>query len=105
LERFGLRRLKIYIDIDNTICSQGDDYSKAEPFPDRIEDYNKWYDLGLAEITYWTARGTTTGIDWRELTEKQFKEWGVKYHHLRFGKPEYDFMICDKSVQPNPRRR
>ena len=96
--------MKIYIDIDNTICSQdGGDYENAEPFPDRIEDYNKMYDLGN-EITYYTARGTGTGIDWRELTEKQFKEWGVKYTHLLFGKHEYDFMICDKAIQPNPRR-
>jgi len=105
LRSYGLLEgasIKIYIDIDGTICSQEKDYSKAEPFHDRIEAYNKMYDLGN-EITYWTARGTTTGIDWRELTERQFKEWGVKYHGLEFGKPEFDFFIDDKAVKPNPR--
>ena len=49
-------------------------------------------------IVYWTARGTMTGIDWREITEKQFKEWGVKYHKLKLGKPNYDLFICDKVI-------
>uniref|UniRef100_A0A6M3LAN2 FCP1 homology domain-containing protein n=1 Tax=viral metagenome TaxID=1070528 RepID=A0A6M3LAN2_9ZZZZ len=92
--------MKIWIDIDNTICSQEKDYSKAAPFPDRIKEYNLLYDLGH-NITYWTSRGTTSGIDWRELTEKQLKEWGVKYHDLKFGKPSYDLLICDKTVNPN----
>ena len=47
---------------------------------------------------YWTARGTGSGIDWREVTEKQFKKWGVKYHELRFGKPIYDLFIDDKNI-------
>jgi len=32
------------------------------------------------------ARGTGSGIDWRAFTEKQLKEWGVKYHELHFGR-------------------
>jgi len=96
-------KIKIYIDIDNTICSQEKDYAKAKPFPDRIEDYNKLYELGH-EITYWTARGTTTGLDWSRLTEEQLKRWGVKYHHLKLGKPDYDMFICDKASKPKKRR-
>ena len=68
-------------------------YSK--PNFDRIGKINELYDEGNT-IVYWTARGTGTGLDWRSVTENQFKEWGVKYHKLELGKPIYDLFICDK---------
>jgi len=88
----------VYIDIDETICSNYDDrdYSHAEPIVENIAKANRLYDEGNT-IIYWTARGGTTGIDWREVTEKQFNEWGVKYHELKFDKP-YDLIIDDKAL-------
>ena len=89
----------IYIDIDDTICiSDGSgDYSKSKPIKEAIDKANELYDKGHT-IVYWTARGTMTGIDWREVTENQFKDWGVKYHELKFGKPAYDLFIDDKNM-------
>ena len=89
----------IYIDIDETICtsSPNRDYSKANPMFNRINKMNKLYDEGNT-IIYWTARGSGTGIDWEEITKHQFKEWGIKYHDLRLGKPIYDLFICDKAI-------
>lgn len=89
----------VYVDIDETICTPSVDldYSKASPIEENIKKINKMYDNG-DEIIYWTARGTVTGVDWREVTEKQFKEWGVKYHDLKFGKPAYDLFIDDKNI-------
>jgi len=89
----------IYVDIDETICRSPEnrDYSLAVPFQDRIEKINRLYDSGH-RIVYWTARGTGSGIDWREVTERQFREWGVKYHELRLGKPIYDLFIDDKNI-------
>jgi len=88
----------IYVDIDNTICvTEGTDYNDVKPMPDRIEKINKLHDEGNT-IVYWTARGSVTGIDHSELTKKQFKEWGVKYHELKFGKPPYDLFIDDKNI-------
>jgi histidinol phosphatase-like enzyme len=88
----------IYVDIDNTICvTEGTDYNDVKPIPERIEKINKLYDEGNT-IVYWTARGSVTGIDHSELTKKQFKEWGVKYHELKFGKPPYDLFIDDKNI-------
>jgi len=49
-------------------------------------------------IVYWTARGTKTGIDWYDATLKQFKEWGVKFHELKMGKPAYDLFVDDKNI-------
>jgi hypothetical protein len=62
-----------------------------------IRRINKLYDSGDT-IVYWTARGTGSGIDWREVTEEQFERWGVKYHELKFGKPIYDVFIDDKNI-------
>ena len=92
----------IYIDIDETICHSPNvpDYHTSFPIVENIEKANQLYDEGHT-IVYWTARGTKTGIDWREQTEKQFKKWGVKYHDLKFGKPNYDVFIDDKNMNPN----
>tara|TARA_R110002012_G_C11197345_1_gene559393 strand:+ start:198 stop:494 length:297 start_codon:yes stop_codon:yes gene_type:complete len=89
----------IYVDIDETICRSPEDrdYAKAVPITDYIHKVNELYDAGNT-IVYWTARGTGSGIDWREVTEKQFKKWGVKYHNLKFGKPIYDLFIDDKNI-------
>jgi hypothetical protein len=89
----------IYVDIDETICTKSEDlnYANAKPIRERIERINKLFDQGNT-IIYWTARGTVTKVDWREVTEKQFKDWGVKYHDLKFGKPAYDLFIDDKNI-------
>lgn len=89
----------IYVDIDETICNTPNDrdYSKSLPMLDNIKKINKLFDEGNT-IVYWTARGTRTGIDWSEITKKQFKDWGVKFHDLKFKKPDYDLFICDKAI-------
>lgn len=87
---------RIFVDIDGTICSQEKDYANAVPWIEQIEKINKLYDEGHT-IVYWTARGSTTGIDWGPVTRAQLVKWGCKYHEVRLGKPQYDLFICDKS--------
>ena len=87
----------LIFDIDGTICTQEADYSCAKPFYDRIKTINKLYDEGY-HICFYTARGFKTGKDWSEITEKQFYDWGVKYHELFFGKPAGDYYIDDKGL-------
>ena len=89
--------MKLVVDIDGTICSHEKDYSEAKPYKLRISLMNDYFDAGH-RIVYFTARGTETGIDWREVTEKQFEEWGVKYHELHFGQPAGDYYIEDKAL-------
>ena len=90
--------MTIYVDIDNTICSQHTGaYEKSEPWHDNIRKINKLFDEGHY-IKYWTGRGTVSQIDYYILTEEQLKEWGCKYHELSVGdKPDYDLLICDKT--------
>ena len=92
----------IYIDIDETICHSPDkpNYSTSIPIEENIKKANKLYDEGNL-IVYWTARGTGTGIDWTATTLEQFNKWGVKYHDLKFGKPNYDLFIDDKNINTN----
>jgi len=89
----------IYIDIDETICEtpESRDYSLASPIEQNIEKANKLYDEGNT-IIYWTARGTVSGIDWRQTTFDQLTEWGVRFHDLKLGKPYYDLFIDDKNM-------
>ena len=96
--------MKIFVDIDETICFyEGErNYPDAKPNLANIKKINTLYDNDN-EITYWTARGSVTGIDWYDVTKNQLKEWGCKYHDLitgtsnKFPKPFYDMIIDDKA--------
>ena len=93
--------MKIFVDIGETICHYKDvdrlGYKNAIPILFNIEKINKLYDKGH-EITYWTARGSFSKIDYFDLTKKQIEKWGCKYHYLSVGeKPTYDLLICDKT--------
>lgn len=88
-----------FIDIDDTICTLSNhmEYESAVPIPEAVKKVNDLYSAGHT-IVFWTARGTVSGLDWRQLTEGQLSSWGVLYHELRFGKPAYDFFIDDKNI-------
>jgi hypothetical protein len=91
--------MKIYVDIDETICFyEGErNYPDAIPNTKNIDKINKLYDEGH-KITYWSARGSTTEINWFDLTKNQLEKWGCKWHALSVGlKPAYDLLICDKT--------
>jgi cytidyltransferase-like protein len=85
------------IDVDGILChTRGNDYKNSQPKLENIYMVNFLYNRGNY-IKIFTARGSTSKIDWRELTEKQLKEWGVKYHELIMGKPSFDILIDDKA--------
>lgn len=96
----------IYVDIDDTICFYGEndrlengakDYMSATPNFENIEKINNMYEKGCF-IKYWTSRGSVSGVNYHNITEKQLNEWGAKYHELSVGeKPFYDLLICDKT--------
>lgn len=85
-------------DIDGTLCTNTDgDYTRAEPFPEVIAAINRLYAEGHRIVLY-TARGATTGIDWRDLTVRQLAAWRVQYHELYLGKPSADVYVDDRAV-------
>lgn len=87
-----------YVDIDGTILkTKNGDYENSMPIRDRIDKMNALFDQGH-EIHYYTARGTNTGLNWEEYTQKYLIEIGVKYTSCRAGKPHYDLWIDDKAI-------
>tara|TARA_B100001057_G_scaffold493541_1_gene588184 strand:+ start:698 stop:1015 length:318 start_codon:yes stop_codon:yes gene_type:complete len=89
--------MKIYVDIDNTICStNGMEYENSTPIIENIEKVNVLFENHT--IIMWTARGTLSNKNYFELTYKQLKKWGVKFNELRMGKPAYDLLIDDKAL-------
>jgi len=92
--------MRIFVDIDNTICTTGsgeDKYLDSKPIFDRIEMVNQLFDDGN-HIVYWTARGSRSGKDYTKLTIEQLDRWDVKRNSVLFGKPDYDIFIDDKSI-------
>ncbi len=86
------------LDLDGVICKTGGlDYEHSRPHRRVIQKINDLYYKGHT-IKIFTSRGMKTGLNWRELTENQLREWGLKYHELIFGKPYYDVMIDDRAV-------
>ena len=92
-------------DIDGTLCTNTDgDYPSARPCHEVIAQVNHLFAEGHRILLY-TARGATTGLDWRELTERQLHEWNVNYHALFMGKPSADVYIDDKAINFDDWRR
>jgi len=86
------------IDIDGTICTQdGANYESAQPEINFISAVNKCFEMGH-RIVLFTARGSTTGIDWTQLTRTQLELWKVSYSELRLGKPFGDYYVDDKNL-------
>jgi glycerol-3-phosphate cytidylyltransferase len=87
-------------DLDETICATPSSrkYDEAVPYHKVIQKINDLYDHGH-QITIFTARGSSSGIDYRDLILRQLSDWGVKFHKLvDKGKPSYDLFVDDKAI-------
>tara|TARA_R100001509_G_scaffold76612_2_gene42892 strand:+ start:282 stop:587 length:306 start_codon:yes stop_codon:yes gene_type:complete len=95
--------MRVLIDIDGTIADTPKlgnswDYKNAKPRYHYIKKINKMHDNG-DEIIYWTARGSSSGIDWEDFTFKQLVKWGCRFNGLICGseKGHFDLIIDDKA--------
>lgn len=93
-------------DLDGVICKTNKNfYKKSKPIKVAIEKINSLHDRGN-KIIIFTARymgRCDQKITFAKkrgylLTLNQLKKWNVKFHRLIFGKPSYDYIIDDKSV-------
>ncbi|MBF0193596.1 MAG: NAD-dependent epimerase/dehydratase family protein [Magnetococcales bacterium] len=86
-------------DIDGVVArlTAGNDYNKSSPNKKMIAAINALYDAGHRIIMF-TARGTVTGISWKDVTQKQLQSWGLRYHELHFGKPAADYYVDDRMI-------
>ena len=98
---------KAFVDIDETICFYKDKriYELRQKKRVLLKLGNKLSKEGW-HITYYTARGGASSIDYTELTSKQLNEWGCIFDDLIVGhrdnpklptKPSYDLIIDDKA--------
>jgi hypothetical protein len=86
-------------DLDGTLCTNTDGaYEQAQPHRWAIDRVNALAAAGHRILIY-TARGSSTGLDWRELTEGQLDRWGVSFDELSFGKPTADVFVDDRAYQ------
>ena len=90
--------MQIIIDLDGTICTEENTYSRslAKPISGAVESINKLYDEGHTIIIY-SAR---TWMEY-EMTSIWLKTNNVKYHQLVMGKPIGDVWIDDRAIQFN----
>jgi len=75
------------IDIDGTITEdvpneESERMSTCLPYEGSVEIINSWFDEGHI-ITFFTSRTE----EHREVTEKWFRKFGLKYHNLLMNKP------------------
>jgi glycerol-3-phosphate cytidylyltransferase len=94
-------------DLDETLCfrnSNSDSYKNARPDQIMIDHVNKLYSCGN-KIVIFTARGSSSGINWKDITENQLLKWGVSYSELIMGKPSYDIIIDDKAINSEDYRK
>ena len=100
---------KIFIfDIDNTICKTEDsNYKNSKPKKKIINLINKLRKNGHI-IKIFTSRYMGRNNDnskfvkkkYHSVVNNQLKSWGLNYDELILGKPSYDFLIDDKSINP-----
>ena len=92
--------MKYVFDIDGTLTlpNPTKSYPISQPDIEAIAEVNRLFDEGHS-VTLFTARGAGSGIDWHDLTLRQIKEWGIKFHNLiDKGKPSWDIFIDDKAI-------
>ncbi|MCK1986500.1 acylneuraminate cytidylyltransferase family protein [Lysinibacillus fusiformis] len=96
---YSKSKQRFVFDIDGVIAELNSNlsYQESQPNERLIKEVNKLYEEGHY-IVLFTARGYVTKIDWREITEKQLENWGLRYHELHFGKPNADYYIDDKML-------
>lgn len=94
-------------DVDGTVCNNTyGKYEEAQPYYERINKINKLYDEGH-KIIMFTARGMERyNGDLEKVNERfyyftleQLKNWGIKFHQLKLGKPAADAYIDDKGIK------
>ena len=108
--------MKLVVDIDGTICSQEQDYSKAKPFLERIAHLNKLYDEGYTikcedRRVYINAK-TETGLFYGLQTLKQmllqtngkipyteivdYPRFSYRGYHALSSRESLPFLVCQR---------
>tara|TARA_Y100000816_G_scaffold290957_1_gene280977 strand:- start:1549 stop:1911 length:363 start_codon:yes stop_codon:yes gene_type:complete len=101
-----MKKMIICFDIDNTICkTKANDYQNAKPYKRIINKINDLYDRGYFIKLHTSRYMGRNNEDVNKVkkqgylqTKKQLKKWKLKFHQLIMGKPSFDLLIDDKSI-------
>ena len=100
-----MKNKTLCFDIDGVICkTKKSDYKNSKPIKSAIKTINRLSEKN--KIILFTARfmGRTNDNKTKatklakDMTIAQLKNWKVNYHKVFFGKPSYDLIIDDKSL-------
>ncbi len=101
--------MKIYFDVDETVLTKPEDktYDFSVPMEGKVKEVNDLYHKGHT-IVFFTARGmgqfdgdeTLAKSKFYDFTYAQLTDFGFKFHKLILGKPHYDVLVCDKTINP-----
>ena len=101
-----MKKKIICFDLDSVICkTKKNFYKESIPIKKNIKVINKLYNQGYF-IKIFTSRFMGRSNEniilakkrGHNITYRQLKKWGVKYHNLIFGKPSFDLYVDDKNL-------
>lgn len=103
-------KLRICFDLDNTLVSYPNihnDYTTCRPLQDRIQFLRRCKEAGHTIIIHTARRmrthsGSVSKViaDIGMITLQQLKDFDIPYDEVLFGKPEANFYIDDKAINP-----
>lgn len=103
-----MKKKILCFDLDNTLCKTiGNDYQKAKPLKKKILFVNslkKKYYIKIFTSRFMGRSNENNLLASKkgyEFTRKQLLLWKLKYDELIFGKPSYDLLVDDKSLNFN----
>jgi len=96
------------VDIDGILCDAPPTHS-VEAFRSRVPNkenialVNALYNAGHKIILFTSRRSSDKGVV--KVTKEWLASWGVKYHELKFDKPQADLYVDDHATCNFPQRR
>ena len=103
---FKKYKKKICFDLDGVLCKTYKNfYKNSIPIKSNIKKINYLFDQGNYIFIYtsrYMGRNNDNKLKAKKIgykfTKTQLNSWGVKFHKLIMGKPSYDIIIDDKSI-------
>ena len=84
----------IVVDLDGTVCTVNEDYSRCELIPGTLEGLKRLKEKGFRIYIY-----TGRHINQCELTIAWLVTHKVPYDHIIFGKPPAQYYIDDRAIR------
>ncbi|EAH4565347.1 hypothetical protein TT01_09515 [Campylobacter jejuni] len=93
----------IFVDIDGVLLRNSDPFfqpmwGETSKIEENVDILNRLYDSGKVNIILITQRS----LEWKEVTEKQLKKEGIKYHQIIYNLYHAKTIIINDYANSNP---